>query len=124
MVNAHHKGLRRLFYACCNSADGLLAAWKNEEAFRQEVALAIVLVPAAFWVGENSVQISLLLLSVFLVLIVELLNTCVEMVVDRISIEQHELSRQTKDIASAAVGVSLIAMAVVWGVISYARFFA
>ncbi|MCY4642472.1 MAG: diacylglycerol kinase [Gammaproteobacteria bacterium] len=124
MVNAHHKGLRRLFYACCNSADGLLAAWKNEEAFRQEVALAIVLVPAAFWVGENSVQISLLLLSVFLVLIVELLNTCVEMVVDRISIEQHELSRQTKDIASAAVGVSLIALAVVWGVISYARFFA
>jgi len=122
MANPQYTGPKRLLHACYNSAAGLRAAWKNEEAFRQETALAVVLIPAAFWLGENSVQICLLLLSVFVVLIVELLNTCVEMIIDRISNEQHELSRQIKDIASAAVGVSLIVLAVVWGVIAYARF--
>lgn len=102
---------------------GLHAAWKNEEAFRQELLLAIVLFPTAFWLGENSVQIALLLASVLIVLIVELLNTCVEATIDRIGHEYHELSKRAKDIGSAAVGVSLATLLLVWSLIAYARFF-
>lgn len=123
MAGSPHTGLRRLLGALSNSAAGLRAAWKTEEAFRQEMLLAIVLFPAAFWLGENSVQIVLLLLSVLIVLIVELLNTCVEATVDRIGHEYHELSKRAKDIGSAAVGVSLAALIVVWVLIAYARFF-
>ena len=102
---------------------GLHAAWKNEEAFRQELLLAIVLFPTAFWLGENSAQIALLLTSVLIVLIVELLNTCVEATIDRIGHEYHELSKRAKDIGSAAVGVSLATLLLVWGLIAYTRFF-
>ncbi len=123
MAGSPHTGLKRLLGAISNSAAGLRAAWKNEEAFRQELLLAIVLFPAAFWLGENSVQITLLLLSVLIVLIVELLNTCVEATIDRIGHEYHELSKRAKDIGSAAVGVSLATLLVVWGLIAYTRFF-
>lgn len=123
MAGSPHTGLRRLLGALSNSAAGLHAAWKNEEAFRQELLLAIVLFPTAFWLGENSVQIALLLLSVLIVLIVELLNTCVEATIDRIGHEYHELSKRAKDIGSAAVGVSLATLLVVWGLVAYARFF-
>ena len=123
MAGSPHTGLKRLLGAISNSVAGLRAAWKNEEAFRQELLLAIVLFPAAFWLGENSVQIALLLLSVLIVLIVELLNTCVEATIDRIGHEYHELSKRAKDIGSAAVGVSLATLLVVWGLIAYVRFF-
>lgn len=123
MAGSPHTGLKRLLGAISNSVAGLRAAWKNEEAFRQELLLAIVLFPAAFWLGENSVQIALLLLSVLIVLIVELLNTCVEATIDRIGHEYHELSKRAKDIGSAAVGVSLATLLVVWGLVAYARFF-
>ena len=123
MAGSPHTGLKRLLSAISNSMAGLHAAWKNEEAFRQEVLLAIVLFPAAFWLGENSVQIVLLLVSVLLVLIVELLNTCVEATIDRIGHEYHELSKRAKDIGSAAVGVSLATLLVVWSLIAYAKFF-
>ena len=123
MAGSPHTGLKRLLGAISNSVAGLHAAWKNEEAFRQELLLAIVLFPTAFWLGENSVQIALLLLSVLIVLIVELLNTCVEATIDRIGHEYHELSKRAKDIGSAAVGVSLATLLVVWGLIAYARFF-
>ena len=123
MAGSPHTGLKRLLGAISNSVAGLHAAWKNEEAFRQELLLAIVLIPAAFWLGENSVQIALLLVSVLIVLIVELLNTCVEATIDRIGHEYHELSKRAKDIGSAAVGVSLATLLVVWGLIAYARFF-
>ena len=123
MAGSPHTGLKRLLSAISNSRAGLHAAWKNEEAFRQEVFLAIVLFPAAFWLGENSVQIALLLVSVLLVLIVELLNTCVEATIDRIGHEYHELSKRAKDIGSAAVGVSLATLLVVWSLIAYAKFF-
>lgn len=123
MAGSPHTGLKRLLNAISNSVAGLHAAWKSEEAFRQELLLAIVLFPAAFWLGENSAQIALLLASVLIVLIVELLNTCVEVVIDRIGHEYHELSKRAKDIGSAAVGVSLAALLVVWGLIAYARFF-
>lgn len=123
MAGSPHTGLKRLLGALSNSAAGLHAAWKNEEAFRQELLLAIVLFPTAFWLGENSVQIALLLLSVLILLIVELLNTCVEATIDRIGHEYHELSKRAKDIGSAAVGVSLATLLVVWGLVAYARFF-
>lgn len=123
MAGSPHTGLKRLLGAISNSVAGLHAAWKSEEAFRLELLLAIVLFPAAFWLGENSVQVALLLLSVLIVLIVELLNTCVEATIDRIGHEYHELSKRAKDIGSAAVGVSLATLLMVWGLIAYARFF-
>lgn len=122
MASTRHKGLKRIFNACSHSAAGLVAAWNHEEAFRQEAILAIVLIPAAFWLGESGIQICLLLLSVLIVLIVELLNTCVETVIDRIGCEPHELSKRAKDIGSAAVGISLAALIAVWGLIAYSRF--
>ncbi len=123
MANAEHKGVRRIYNAFFYSMDGFKAAWKNEEAFRQELYLAIVLIPAAFWLGENTLQISLLLFSVFIVLITELLNTGVEAAIDRIGIERHDLSKRAKDIGSAAVFVSLTALTIVWGLAVYEKFF-
>ena len=102
---------------------GLAAAWKSEAAFRQEVVLALVLLPIAFWLGEDAWQTSLLMLPVFMVLVTELLNTALEVVVDRIGDERHELSRRAKDIGSAAVFISLVALIVTWGAVICARFF-
>lgn len=123
MANAQHKGIKRIYNAFFYSMSGLAAAWKNEEAFRQEVVLAIILFPAAFWLGMNALQIGLLVLSIFVVLITELLNTGVEAAIDRISDEKHELSKLAKDIGSAAVFVSLAALTIVWGLVIYERFF-
>ena len=102
---------------------GLAAAWKSEAAFRQEVVLALVLLPIAFWLGEDAWQTSLLMLPVVMVLVTELLNTALEVVVDRIGDERHELSRRAKDIGSAAVFISLVALIVTWGTVICARFF-
>ena len=123
MANQEHKGFRRIYNAFFYSMDGFKAAWENEEAFRQESILALVLIPIAFWLGESSLQVSLLIFSVFVVLITELLNTGVEAAIDRIGIEQHDLSKRAKDIGSAAVFVSLTALTVVWGFAIYDRFF-
>lgn len=123
MANAQHKGFKRIYNAFFYSMSGLAAAWKYEEAFRQEVILAVVLLPTAFWLGENTLQIGLLVFSVFVVLITELLNSCVEAAIDRISDEKHELSKRAKDFGSAAVFISLVALTVVWGLVIYARFF-
>ena len=123
MANQEHKGFRRIYNAFFYSMDGFKAAWENEEAFRQESILALVLIPIAFWLGESSLQVSLLIFSVFVVLITELLNTGVEAAIDRIGIERHDLSKRAKDIGSAAVFVSLTALTVVWGFAIYDRFF-
>ncbi len=123
MANQEHKGFRRIYNAFFYSMDGFKAAWENEEAFRQESILALVLIPIAFWLGESSLQVSLLIFSVLVVLITELLNTGVEAAIDRIGIEQHDLSKRAKDIGSAAVFVSLTALTVVWGFAIYDRFF-
>ena len=123
MANQEHKGFRRIYNAFFYSLDGFKAAWENEEAFRQEVFLSIVLIPTAFWIGENVFQVSLLIFSVLIVLITELLNTGVEAAIDRISGEHHELSKRAKDIGSAAVFMSLTALVIVWGLAVYARFF-
>jgi diacylglycerol kinase (ATP) len=110
-------GVRRLINAFGYSLSGLRAAFRHEDAFRQEVALAVVLIPAAFLLPVAATARALLLASVFLVLIVELLNTAVESVVDRISLENHELAKRAKDIGSAAVMLSLACMTIVWAVV-------
>ena len=107
-------GVKRLLSATVNSWRGLGAAARDEAAFRQELALAAVLAPAGWWLGETGVDKALLLGSVLLVLIVELLNTAIETAVDRVGLESHELSGLAKDVGSAAVFLSLIALFVIW----------
>ena len=107
-------GLRRIFLATRYSVEGLIAAIKGEAAFRQELALAIVLVPLGIWLGEDGAQRALLAGSVLLVLMVELLNSAVEAAVDRISEDQHPLAKLAKDLGSAAVMLSLATAALVW----------
>lgn len=115
-------GIRRIVSATFNSFEGLKAAWVNEAAFRQECLLMAVLVPAAFWVGQTAVEWVLLIGSCLLVLIVELLNSAVEVTVDRIGTERHALSGRAKDIGSAAVLVALLLLVIVWGLIGWASF--
>lgn len=100
---------------------GLRAAWRNEEAIRQEIALIIVLTPAAFWVGTNAVEYSLLIGTLLLIMITELLNSAIESTVDRIGTEHHELSGRAKDIGSAAVFVSMMLAGLTWALLLYAR---
>lgn len=117
MTNPHkgRTGLDRIVHAAGYSWAGLKAAYTGESAFRQETWLCIVATPLAFWLGRDWVQVALLLGSLLIVLIVELLNSAVEAVVDRVSFERHELSKRAKDIASAAVLMALLLAAGVWG---------
>lgn len=112
-------GLRRLFNAFGYSIEGLKAAYKNEDAFRQEVKLAIVLIPLAIYLGEGGMERAFMIASVLLVIIVELLNSSIEATVDRISLENHLLAKRAKDIGSAAVLLSLVNLAVVWGLLVF-----
>lgn len=122
MSVAGNTGLRRIINATFFSLAGLKTAWRNEAAFRQECGLCIVLIPLAFWLGQTAVERSLLIGSCLLVLIIELLNTAVEAVVDRVGTDHHRLSGQAKDLGSAAVFVGLLLTAIVWGLIAWARF--
>lgn len=107
-------GIARIIDAFGYSMKGINFAWQNEAAFRQECCLAFVLLPLAFFIAENAVQLVLLILPVFIVLIVELLNSAIEAVVDRHGDELHILSGAAKDIASAAVFFSLILLGLIW----------
>jgi len=107
-------GLDRIRRALGYSIEGLRAAYAGESAFRQEVWLLIIATPLAFWLGRDWVQIALLLGTLILVLIVELLNSGIEAAIDRVSFELHELSKRAKDIASAAVLLSLLLTGGVW----------
>ena len=107
-------GLDRVLRATGYSIAGLHTAYRGESAFRQEIWLAAVLLPAAFWVGRGWVEVALLAGSVVLVLIVELLNSGIEAAIDRVSFELHDLSKRAKDLASAAVFLSLLLCAAVW----------
>lgn len=109
----------RLLRALKNSVVGLKAAIKREAAFRLELIVSVIVIPLAFYFGETHTQIALLLCSWFLVLIVELLNTAIETVVDRIGLEQHELSGRAKDIGSAAVLIALLNVVVVWALVIF-----
>ncbi|WP_045222702.1 diacylglycerol kinase [Desulfonatronum thioautotrophicum] len=108
------RGIPRLTQAFACSIQGLRSAWRNEEAFRLEVVAALLLTPLALWLGATGVEKTLLLGSLVLVLIVELLNSAVEAVVDRVGLEHNELSGRAKDIGSAAVLLSLLLVPVVW----------
>lgn len=110
-------GIRRLMNAFGYSMDGFKAAYQHEDAFRQEVWLSLVLIPLAFYLETEALHRILMVGSVLLVMIVELLNSAVEAVVDRVSIERHALAKRAKDIGSAAVLLALINLGVVWGLI-------
>lgn len=115
-------GIRRIVNATFFSLAGLRAAWQHEAAFRQEVMLAVVLIPTGVWLGRTAVERALLIGSCLLVLVVELLNSGIEAIVDRVGLEPHRLSGQAKDLGSAAVFVSLTLVLVVWGLIAWSRF--
>ncbi len=123
MGKSGYTGLTRIIKAAGYSLQGFRAAWKHESAFRQETLIAIVLLPLAFWLGRGAVQIALLVGSLLLVVIVELLNSGIEAVVDRIGAQPHELSGRAKDLGSAAVFLTLLLMVVVWALIAVERFF-
>lgn len=108
------RGVIRAVKAAKYSWRGLAAAWRCEEAFRQEVVLAALMAPFAFVIAEGFADRGLLLGSLLLVLLVELINSAVEAVVDRISVDQHELSRRAKDMGSAAVMLSLLLAGGLW----------
>jgi diacylglycerol kinase (ATP) len=112
-------GLRRIWNAFFYTFDGLQAAFRNEDAFRQETMLAGVLVPLAFFLPATGVGKALMIASVLLVLIVELLNSAVEATVDRISLENHQLAKRAKDLGSAAVFMSLMNVPLVWGLVLF-----
>ncbi len=107
-------GLVRLWNAFGYSLAGFRAAYKHEDAFRQEVLLAALLIPAALWLPVSYLGKALMIASVLLVIIVELLNSAIEATVDRISLENHDLAKRAKDIGSSAVLVSLVNVVVVW----------
>lgn len=109
-----HKGLKRLVNAFHYSVHGFTACFRTEEAFRQETFLALIFGPLGIWLGQGMVEKSLLVGVVFIVLIVELLNTAVERAIDRISFEKHDLSKDAKDMGSAAVLLSLLFAGFVW----------
>lgn len=108
------QGLVRLINALGYSRDGLRSAWKNEAAFREEAMLAAIALPLALFLGKTGVDRALLVGSVLLVLIVEILNSAVEAVVDKASPEKHELAKRAKDMGSAAVLLSLINVLAIW----------
>ncbi len=114
-------GLNRIWHATAYSMDGLRAGW-TETAFRQEALAAIVLLPFAFWLGQSWIERALLAGTVVLVLIVELLNTCVETAVDRVGPEWHALSKRAKDMGSAAVFLSLLLCGGTWAGALWHRF--
>lgn len=116
-------GLSRIWHAAGYSLSGLRAGW-NEKAFRQEALAAIVLLPAALWLGRGWTETALLAGSVMLVLIVELLNSGIEAVVDRVGPEWHALSKQAKDMGSAAVLLALLLWAGIWLAALHQRFIA
>ncbi len=103
--------------ACVFSVAGFKATWIHEEAFRQEVLLFVITTPLAIWLGETAIEKLLLIGSIVLVMLVELLNSAVEAVVDRVGLEHHELSGRAKDIGSAAVMLSLTWAAITWTLI-------
>ncbi|MGE3774443.1 MAG: diacylglycerol kinase [Gammaproteobacteria bacterium] len=116
------KGFGRLWKACGYSLQGFRAAWRHEAAFRQELTIAVLLLPAAGWLARDALEFALLVATLLLVLVVELLNSGIEAIVDRVGTERHELSGRAKDLGSAAVLLSLVMAVVVWGAIAWTRF--
>jgi len=123
MSRIQQSGIKRIIRAARYSYQGILAAWKHEAAFRQELVSVLFMVPIALWLGETAEQQILLIGSCMLVIIVELLNSAIEAVVDRIGPEEHNLSGRAKDMGSAAVLISLLLVTLSWTLIIRHRFF-
>ena len=119
MAYSGNKGLERVRKASIYSWQGLIAAWRNEEAFRQEVWACLVLLPLGLYLGDGGLEKAVLVLTVLLVPLVEILNSAVEAVVDRFGEDHHELSGRAKDMGSAAVAIAIGIMAVVWFLILF-----
>ncbi len=112
-------GFTRMWNALGYSLAGLKAALRHEDAFRQECLLALVLIPAALFVPTDGTGKALLIASTLLVLVVELVNSAIEATVDRVSLERHQLAKRAKDIGSAAVLLTLLNLALVWGLVLF-----
>ena len=123
MSNRNEGLFRHIINAFIWSAGGIKAAWKHELAFRTQVIVIAVMIPVGIWLGETAVQWALLFGSCMCVLITELLNSALETIVDRIGLEQNELSGRAKDLGSAAAFFSMATAVVVWGLVAYERFF-
>ena len=123
MAGTQRTGISRLIYAFKYSMAGFKATWVNEEAFRQEMIMALVCMPGAFWLGQGATQQALLMLSFLLIPLTELFNSAIEAIVDRVGLEHHELAGRAKDIGSAAVLFSILMASIVWGLIAFDRFF-
>ena len=121
MTKPGNTGVKRINNAFFYSLAGLKAAWQNEAAIRQEGVLIMLLAPAALWLGDDAVSRALLLGCLLLVIIVELINSAIEAVVDRIGSEHHTLSGRAKDIGSAAVLIALLNAAIIWGLFIYEK---
>lgn len=119
--NKHRPGLTHAWRAASIAFQGLRAAWQHEDAFRQEVLIAAIAIPVALLLPANLLGKALMIASILLVLIVELLNSALETAVDHTSLEQHPLAKRAKDIASAAVFVSIVNALVVWGVVLFGQ---
>lgn len=123
MGDGTNRGFKRLVNAFFYSVAGFKAAWKNEEAFRQEILAGVIVVPGGFLLGSTGTQRAMLILSYFIIPLVELLNTAVEATVDRVGMEKHELSGRAKDLGSASVFLSICIAVIVWAFIAVERFF-
>jgi len=124
MAKPDNTGIRRILRATKFSSQGLAQAWQHEAAFRQELVLVLLLTPVAIWLGQTALERAVLLGSCLIVLIVELINSAIEAAIDRHGDERHELSGRAKDMGSAAVLISLLLVALVWGLIAADRFLA
>ena len=122
MAETNEPVLRHILNAAIWSAAGIRTAWSNELAFRIEAIVIIVMIPVGLWLGRSAVERALLVAACLLILIVELLNSAIEAVVDRIGKERHELSGRAKDMGSAAAFFSMLSAALVYAVIAYDRF--
>lgn len=114
-MKSPYSGMKRVIYAAGYSWKGFVASWKFEAAFRQELILVGLLSPFAFLIGDTGFEIGILLATLILILIVELLNSAVESIVDRVGEEYHSLSGRAKDQGSAAVFLAFLFMLMVWG---------
>jgi len=121
-MKQEHRGANRIRRATRNSFRGIRDAWQLEEAFRHDVTISVVLLPNSFWLAQNFVEWLLLVIPLFLLIIVELLNSAVENTVDRIGEERHTLSGRAKDMGSAAVMFCLLLIAIVWLGMAWEKF--
>lgn len=117
-----YTGIKRLIKAFYYSLAGFRAAWKNEEAFRQEIIIGIIIIPAGLWLGVTGTQRALLIGIYFLIPLVELINSAIEVTIDRVGTERHELSGRAKDLGSASVFLSICIALIVWILVAYERF--